>query len=243
MSKIRLDILLLKRGIVSSREKANALIRAGYVYSKDRVLDKPGVFVPEEIQIFIKEKPKYVSRGGYKLEGAIKKFNLNVNGFVCCDIGASTGGFTDCLLKFGASKVYAIDVGKNLMDENLRKDKRVVLMEGINARYFKEEMINEKVDLITIDVSFISIKKIIPNVTGILKEKGFLLPLIKPQFEVGKGQVGKGGVVRDELKIIKVIDDIISFVENLNFKKLGMEKSPIKGQKGNQEYFILFQRM
>lgn len=242
MSKVRLDLLLLKRGLVPTRQKAQAIIRAGLVYTKDRVLDKPGLMLDENIEIFIKEKPKYVSRGGLKLEGAIAQFGLNVEGFICLDVGSSTGGFVDCLLKSGAKRVYGIDVGKNLLDENLKRDERVILLEGLNARYFKEEFIPEKVDLITIDVSFISLKLIIPPLLGVLKENGFLLALFKPQFEVGKKDVGKGGIVKKSEKVLEKMEEITNFVRGLKLKFINSCPSPIKGQKGNQEYFLLFQK-
>lgn len=242
MSKERLDLLLVKRKLVETRKKAQDLIRAGMVYSKSGVMDKPGTLVSEDFEIIIKEKPKYVSRGGYKLEGAILDFKLNIHGFICVDVGSSTGGFIDCLLKYGAEKVYGIDVGKNLLNENLRKDKRVVLFEELNARYFKDDLIPEKVDLITIDVSFISLKMVVPPFISILKENGFLMVLLKPQFEVGKKDVGKGGVVRDTKKIEKALENIKEFIEKLNLKFLNSTPSPLKGPKGNQEYFLLFQK-
>lgn len=242
MSKVRLDLLLVQKGFVQTRQKAQELIRAGLVYTKGNILDKPGTMVDENIEIFIKEKPKYVSRGGLKLEGALNKFNLEVNDFLCLDVGCSTGGFVDCLLQRGAKKVYGVDVGKNLMDENLKKDGRVVLLEGINARYFKEEYLPEKVDLITIDVSFISLKLIVPALLPVLKENGFLLLLFKPQFEVGRKDVGKRGIVKKTEKAREKMEEIINFIINLNLKFLSSCPSPIKGQKGNQEYFLLFQK-
>jgi len=242
MSKIRLDLLLVKRGFAETRQKAQCLIREGMVYTKGKILDKPGLLVKEDIEIFLKEKPKYVSRGGYKLEGAILNFNLNLKDLICLDVGSSTGGFVDCLLKFGAKRVYAIDVGKNLLNENLKKDERVVLIEDLNVRFFKEEMVSERVDLITIDVSFISLKLVIPPVISVLKKEGILLPLFKPQFEVGKKDVGKGGIVKNEEKIKEKMEEMIKFVEGLNFKFFNFLPSPIKGQKGNQEYFLLFKK-
>lgn len=243
MSKIRLDLLLVQKGFVETRQKAQSLIREGMVYTKGKVLDKPGLLVNEDIEIFLKEKPKYVSRGGYKLEGAILNFNLNVKDLICLDVGSSTGGFVDCLLKFGAKKVYAIDVGKNLLNENLKKDERVILFENLNVRFFKEDLIQEKVDLITIDVSFISLKLVIPPLISILKKEGILLPLFKPQFEVGRKDVGKGGIVKKEEKIKEKMEEIIKFVENLNFRFINSFASPLKGQKGNQEYFLLFKKL
>lgn len=237
-----MDLLLLRRGLASTRQKAQAIIRAGLVYTKGKVLDKPGLMVEENLEIFIKEKPRYVSRGGNKLEGAIKNFNLNVKDFICLDVGSSTGGFMDCLLKFGAKKVYGIDVGRNLLDENLRRDRRVVLLEGLNARYFTDDLIPEKVDLITIDVSFISLKLIVPAVLSALKKGGLLLALFKPQFEVGRKDVGKGGIVKKSEKALEKMEEIINFIGNLKLKYINFSPSPIKGQKGNQEYFLLFQK-
>ncbi len=243
MSKLRLDLLLVQRGLVETRQKAQSLIREGVVYTKGKVLDKPGLLVNEDIEIFLKEKPKYVSRGGYKLEGAILNFNLNVKDLICLDVGSSTGGFVDCLLKFGAKKIYAIDVGRNLLNENLKKNERIILFENLNVRFFKEDTIPEKVDLITIDVSFISLKLVIPPLISILKKEGLLLPLYKPQFEVGRKDVGKGGIVKKEEKVKEKMEEIIKFVENLNFNFINFFASPLKGQKGNQEYFLLFKKL
>lgn len=242
MSKVRLDLLLVQRGLVQSREQAQSLIRAGKVYGKGNILDKPGSLVPDNLEIIIKEKPKYVSRGGLKLEGALLDFNLNVKNFICIDVGSSTGGFVDCLLKFGAKKVYAIDVGKNLLNENLKRDDRVILMENLNARYFEEKIIPEKVDLITMDLSFISLKLVVPPFIPSIKKNGFLLTLYKPQFEVGREDVGKGGIVKNEKKVENSMKNFIEFVSKLKIKFKSLSPSKIKGQKGNQEYFLLFQK-
>lgn len=242
MSKIRLDLLLVQRGLVKSRQQAQSLIRAGKVYGKGNILDKPGSLVPEDLEIIIKEKPKYVSRGGGKLEGALLDFNLNVKNFICIDVGSSTGGFVDCLLKFGAKKVYAIDVGKNLLNENLKRDERVILIENLNARYFEEEIIPEKVDLVTMDLSFISLKLVVPPFIPMIKKDGFLLTLYKPQFEVGRKDVGKGGIVKDDKKIKQSIENFVEFANKLNLTFKSFSPSRLRGQKGNQEYFLLFQK-
>ncbi len=237
--KERLDKLLVKRGLVESREKAQALIMAGLVYVNGQRIDKAGTRVPLEAQIEIKgEACPYVSRGGLKLEHALKEFRLSVEGLICADIGASTGGFTDCLLQHGAAKVYAIDVGHGQLHWRLRQDQRVVVMEGVNARYLKPEDLPEAVDLVTIDVSFISLTKIIPAAKGLLKPGGRIVALIKPQFEVGPREVGKGGVVRDPALHQRVIEKIKNFAENLGFTVLGLTESPLLGPAGNKEFLI-----
>ncbi len=237
--KERLDKLLVKRGLVESREKAQALIMAGLVYVNDQRVDKAGTRVSLEAQIEIKgETCPYVSRGGLKLEHALKEFHISVAGLVCADIGASTGGFTDCLLQHGAAKVYAIDVGHGQLHWRLRQDPRVVVMEGVNARYLKPEDLPETVDLVTIDVSFISLTKIIPAAKGLLKPGGRIVALIKPQFEVGPREVGKGGVVRDPALHQRVIEKIKNFAEDLNLTVLGLTESPLLGPAGNREFLI-----
>ncbi|WP_038056663.1 TlyA family RNA methyltransferase [Thermodesulfobacterium hydrogeniphilum] len=243
--KIRIDKLLVKKGLCESREKAQALILAGKVWisadSKNfQRIEKPGTSVPENVEIKIEEKIPYVSRGGIKLEGALKAFDLNVKNLICLDIGASTGGFTHCLLLNGAKKVYAVDVGKGQLHYSLRIDPRVIVMEKVNARYLTPDMFPEKFDLITIDVSFISLKKILPVLTHLLKPKGQILALIKPQFEVGPKFVKKG-VVKDSKLHKKVVNEIWEFAENLGLKALGVVESPILGPKGNREFFILLQ--
>ncbi len=242
MKKERLDKVLVARGLAESREKAQALILAGQVFVEGRRVDKAGTKISPEAQIEIRGRGlPYVSRGGLKLEGALKVFGLAVKGWVCADIGASTGGFTDCLLKHGARKVYAIDVGRGQLHEKLRQDPRVVVMEGVNARYLKAQDLPEKVDLVTVDVSFISLRKILPAALKILKPGGFILALIKPQFEVGPREVGRGGVVREHQKQRRVIEEIWAFGEKeLGLKALGVAESPILGPSGNREFFILF---
>jgi 23S rRNA (cytidine1920-2'-O)/16S rRNA (cytidine1409-2'-O)-methyltransferase len=212
---------------------------SGVVFVEGTRVDKAGTLIASDSKIIIKEEPRrFVGRGGIKLEAALNRFNINVTGKVALDIGASTGGFTDCLLQFGARKVYAIDVGYGQIDWGLRQDKRVVVMEKVNARYLKPEDIGELVDISTIDVSFISLTLIIPRVKNLLKPNGILIALIKPQFEVGKGEVGKKGVVRDESKYSMVIEKITSFLEGEYFDIMGVIPSPILGAEGNKEFLV-----
>ncbi|QJA06131.1 TlyA family RNA methyltransferase [Thermosulfurimonas marina] len=243
MKKERLDKLLVARGFVETREKAQALIMAGEVFVEGQRVEKAGARVPVEARIEIRGRGlPYVSRGGLKLEGALKVFELSPRGWVCADLGASTGGFTHCLLKHGARRVYALDVGRGQLHESLRRDPRVVVLEGVNARYLTAESLPEAVDLVTIDVSFISLKKILPAALTILKPGGRILALIKPQFEVGRREVGRGGVVRDHAKHRRVIKEIWCFGEELGLKALGVAESPLPGPSGNREFFILFQK-
>ena len=233
-------MLLVKKGLVPSRARAQSLLMSGAVFIEGTRVDKAGTLVAKDSEIIVKEDlRRYVGRGGVKLEAALKGFKIDVNDKVAVDIGASTGGFTDCLLKFGVRKVYAIDVGHGQIDWGLRKDKRVVVMERVNARYLKPEDIGELVDICTIDVSFISLTLIVPRVTKLVKPKGVLIALIKPQFEVGKGEVGKGGIVRDESKYTLVIEKITSLLQGEDFDILGVMPSPILGAEGNKEFFIV----
>jgi 23S rRNA (cytidine1920-2'-O)/16S rRNA (cytidine1409-2'-O)-methyltransferase len=226
--------------LVPSRARAQSLLMAGVVFVEGTRVDKAGTLVPKDSEIIIKEgSRRYVGRGGVKLEAALNRFKINVNDKVALDIGASTGGFTDCLLQFGARRVYAIDVGHGQIDWGLRQDKRVVVMEKVNARYLKPEDIGELVDISTIDVSFISLTLIVPPVKNLLKPKGVLIALIKPQFEAGKGEVGKKGVVRDESKYAMVIEKITSFLEGEYFDIMGVMPSPILGADGNREFFVV----
>jgi len=230
---------MVEKGLVPSREKAQALIMIGGVKVNGQVMRKPGQKIREDALIEILQPPcPYVSRGGVKLEGAIKGFGINVEGKVCLDVGASTGGFTDCLLQHGAKRVYAVDVGWGQLHWKLRNDPRVICLEKKNIRYLPKEEIPEEVDLVTIDTSFISLKLVIPAVLKFLKEKAEILALIKPQFEVGKGEVGKGGVVRDPEKHKRVIEEIRIFSQNLGLHPIGVIESPILGPKGNKEFFI-----
>lgn len=236
--KGRIDRLLVERGLAESLEKALAIIMAGRALAEGRVIDKPGAEIKTDVEITILEKSPYVSRGGIKLEGALSYFNIDCAGKIAVDIGASTGGFTDCLLKKGAKKVFAVDVGKGLLDWSLRSDKRVVVLEGRNIRYLEFKDISEYSDIVTIDVSFISLEKVIPKVKEFLKPKGLVLGLIKPQFEVNKRDMEKRGIIKDHAKHKMVIDRIKMFSEGLGFIVKGICESPIKGAKGNKEFWI-----
>lgn len=237
-AKERLDKLLVEKGLAESREKARALILEGRVLVNGRPVDKAGRMVERGAEIKVTEPFPYVSRGGLKLEGALRAFSIDVKGKRAMDIGASTGGFTDCLLKHGAERVYAVDVGYGTLDWGLRRDDRVVVLERRNIRYLDFQEVGERVDLITIDVSFISLKKVIPKAVEFLKKGGLILALIKPQFEVGKGEVGKGGVVKDPEKHRKVIEGLKDFSQNLGLKVKGVMESPIRGAKGNREFWL-----
>jgi 23S rRNA (cytidine1920-2'-O)/16S rRNA (cytidine1409-2'-O)-methyltransferase len=237
--KERIDTLLVKKALAPNRTRARSLIMSGVVFVDGIRVDKAGTFVGEDSKIELKDSAlRYVSRGGIKLEAALREFEIDVNDKVALDIGASTGGFTDCLLKHGSKRVYAVDVGYGQLDWKLRQDPRVIIMERVNARYLKLEDIGELADISTIDVSFISLTKVIPSVLQILKPGGVLIALIKPQFEVGKGEVGKGGVVREESKHVEVIDKITHLLEELNFKTFGVIPSPILGADGNKEFLV-----
>ncbi len=239
VEKIRLDVALLERGFVDSREKGKALIMAGLVYVNNKKETKAGTFVKSEDCVELRgEKMPYVSRGGYKLEKAIKQFGLKLDGITCMDIGASTGGFTDCMLINGAKKVYSIDVGYGQLAWKLRNDERVVNMERTNFRYVTKEQIGEEIDFASVDVSFISLKKIIPVMKELLTNGGESVCLIKPQFEAGKEKVGKNGVVREISTHIEVVESIYDFVLELGFSVLNLDFSPIKGPQGNIEYLI-----
>ena len=237
--KERLDVLLVKRGIYQSRERAKASIMAGIVFVDGQKSDKAGNMVDTEAEIFVKENIcLYVSRGGLKLEKSIREFDLNMQDKVCMDIGASTGGFTDCMLQNGAVKVYAIDVGYGQLDWKLRTDDRVVNMEKCNVRYLDTDLIAEPIDFISIDVSFISLKLIFPVAAKVLAEDGEIVCLVKPQFEAGREKVGKKGVVRDKSVHEEVVNNIISFALSNGFSVLDLEYSPIKGPEGNIEYLV-----
>lgn len=238
MAKQRLDLAMVKEGLVESREKAKALIMAGQVKVNGKTIDKAGTNIAEgnKIEIIGPILP-YVSRGGLKLEKAIETFNINLCNKVAADIGASTGGFTDCALQNGAAKVYAIDVGYGQLDWKLRNDPRVVNMERTNARYLKASDLKEKVDFLSIDVAFISLEKIFPVCWEILKDEGEIIALIKPQFEAGKEKIGKKGVVKDPETHLEVITKIIN-AASLNFSIRGLTYSPVKGPEGNIEYLL-----
>jgi 23S rRNA (cytidine1920-2'-O)/16S rRNA (cytidine1409-2'-O)-methyltransferase len=244
MGRERIDRLLVRRGLAETRERAHALILAGHVFVDGHRIDKPGRCVPEEAHIEVHGPAlRYVSRGGVKLEAALRAFGVDVTGLLCLDIGASTGGFTDCLLQHGARSVYALDVGRGQLHWRLRQDPRVVVCEGINARYVTPEDFPVRFDLITIDVSFISLTKILPAAVPLLNASGAILALIKPQFEVGRGEVGKGGIVKDPATHRRVIETIRRFAEGeLGLRCLGVIESPIPGGEGNREFFIYLRR-
>ncbi len=237
--KERLDVLLVKKQLAPSREKAKAVIMAGAVYVNGQKEDKPGAAFPSDSVIEVREKTlPYVSRGGLKLEKALREFDVSVEGCVCTDVGASTGGFTDCMLQHGARKVYAIDVGKGQLDWKLRQDPRVISMEKTNIRYVTPEDIGESIDLSSVDVSFISLTKVLMPIREYLKEEGLILALIKPQFEAGREKVGKKGVVREASTHLEVIDKIIDYARGNGLSVLNLSYSPIRGPEGNIEYLI-----
>ncbi len=238
-NKTRLDRLLFERGLAESREKAQAVIFAGQVLVNGQKQDKAGALVPEDADIrILGEMLRYVSRGGLKLEAALKEFHVVVEGKTALDVGASTGGFTDCLLQHGCKKVYAVDVGYGQLAWKLRQDPRIVVIERTNIRQMAPSRISEKIDLVVIDVSFISLEKVIPPVVQLLAANVELIGLIKPQFEVGKEQVGKGGIVRDEAARNASVDRIVEFVRGQGFDVKGVIPSPITGQDGNVEFLI-----
>lgn len=244
MNRIRLDKLLTNRKIVPSREKAQALIMAGAVFLNGQRVDKAGKQVPEDVEIEIKGNPNpYVSRGGIKLEGALSGLDIDPEGMTCLDVGQSTGGFTDCLLQKGAAHVYGVDVGYGQLALKIRDDPRVTFFERTNFRYFDPEKIPEPVDLAVIDVSFISLKLILPVAEKCVRPGGRILAMVKPQFEAGKEQIGSGGVVRDETLQKELVDEIIRFGrESLALIPENFSESPITGPKGNREYFCLFKK-
>lgn len=239
MEKTRLDIALVERGLAKSREKAKALIMAGKILVNEQKIDKAGTNISKDadIRILGTDNP-YVSRGGLKLIKAIEYFSLNLNDLVMADIGSSTGGFTDCSLQHGAKRVYAVDVGYGQLDWKLRTDSRVINMERTNARYLTPEKLGEKVDFVSIDVSFISLDKILPAVKEISKETAEIIALIKPQFEAGKERIGKKGVVKDPKIHLDIIEDIFLLAEELGFVVHGLTYSPVKGPEGNIEYLL-----
>jgi 23S rRNA (cytidine1920-2'-O)/16S rRNA (cytidine1409-2'-O)-methyltransferase len=244
MKKERLDKLLVEKGIVQSWDRARALILAGRVTIEDRTIDKPGTQIEMEARLQLRgEDQPYVSRGGIKLEGALHAFEIDPQGMVVMDVGASTGGFTDCVLQGGARKVYAVDVGYGLLAWKLQKDPRVVNLERRNIRYLKREEVKDEMDLILIDTSFISIEKFLSHLLHFLKKGGSIIGLIKPQFEVGKGEVGKGGVVRESALHQKVIERIEEFSRGLGLSVLGVTESSILGPKGNKEFFIYLRKL
>ena len=240
MKRERIDKLLVERGLAESRTKAQALVMAGVVLVDEQRVEKPSEQIASDSQIRIKHADdpasRYVGRGGLKLEAALREFQIDARGLVCLDVGASTGGFTDCLLQHGAAEVFATDVGHNQIDWRLRNDSRVVVREGVNARYFQPDDFPQSFDLVVMDVSFISVTKILPSVVPLLKPNASMVVLIKPQFEVGRGEVGKGGIVRDAAKRIKAVDQVNEFASTLGLKTNKTIESPITGAEGNIEY-------
>ncbi len=230
----------MERGLAGSRERAKSMIMAGKVLVDDFPVDKAGTLIDKNARVQLRsEDIAFVSRGGIKLEQALKDFSLDVSGMICLDVGASTGGFTDCLLMHGAKKVFAVDVGYGQLAWKLRQDSRVIAIERTNIRSMKTGTLPSPVDLATIDVSFISLKIVVPSVSKFLKKGGSILALIKPQFEVGKNKVGKGGVVKDPNLHQEIVDQLIIFFEQLGLTSCGIYPSPILGPKGNREFFIL----
>ncbi len=237
--KTRLDIYLTEQGLVTTREKAKAVIMAGEVYVNEQKADKAGQMVSETDKVEVRaDSLRYVSRGGLKLEKAMASFPISLDGAICMDIGASTGGFTDCMLQNGAARVYAIDVGYGQLAWSLRTDSRVVNLERTNIRYVTEKEVPDRPDFASIDVSFISLRLVLPVAFERLRDGGEVVCLIKPQFEAGREKVGKGGVVRDKETHREVIENVISFAKEIGFAVLGLEFSPVKGPKGNIEYLL-----
>lgn len=240
--KTRLDVLMVERGLAESREKAKAIIMSGNVFVDGQREDKAGTAFPEKAVIEVKGKPlKYVSRGGLKLEKAMSHFDVTLSGKVCMDVGSSTGGFTDCMLQNGAVKVYAVDVGTNQLAWKLRQDERVVCMENTNIRYLTRDQVDDDIEFASIDVAFISLTKVLEPVKAMLKTDGQVVALIKPQFEAGREQVGKKGVVRDSSVHLEVIERILAYAVSIGFEVLNLEFSPIKGPEGNIEYLVHLQ--
>ncbi len=235
----RIDLLLLARGLADSREKAQAMILAGEVLADEQKVDKPGHRVRADAEIrLLGQAPKFVSRAGRKLEAALEGFGIDVTGKVCADIGASTGGFTDCLLQHGASKVYAVDVGLGQLHWNIRRDPRVVVKERVNARYLTREILPEPPTFACCDVSFISVTLILPALTPLLQPGADLVVLVKPQFEVGKGQVGKGGIVREPELHRGAVEKVRAALETVGFARTAELESPILGAEGNREFLL-----
>lgn len=242
-TKKRLDVLLFEKGLANSREKARAVIMSGDVYVDNQKADKPGTVYFDTAQIDVRKSSiPYVSRGGLKLEKAIKTFNINLKDKIAMDIGASTGGFTDCMLQNGARKVYCVDVGYGQLAWSLRTDERVVNLERTNIRYIDESLIKEKLDFLSIDVSFISLCLVLPIAKKLMGDQASAVCLIKPQFEAGREKVGKNGVVRDRKTHIDVIKKVCLFSQNEGFKILGLDFSPVKGPKGNIEYLLYLEK-
>ena len=238
--KERLDKLLVARGLAETRTKAQALILAGQVFSAQQRLEKSGVLLPMDVELTLKETMPYVSRGGLKLAAALDHFNVEVAGFTCLDVGASTGGFTDCLLQRGAAKIVALDVGHGQLAWKIRQDPRVEVREHVNARFLQREDFYDPFDLVVCDVSFISLKLILPVLPPLVKASAQIITLIKPQFEVGRAEVGKGGIVRDEAAQQRVVNEIRAFAASVGLQARGVIDSPILGQDGNREFLCCF---
>ncbi|MBS0183421.1 MAG: TlyA family RNA methyltransferase [Nitrospira sp.] len=240
--KDRCDHVLTVQGLAQSRDAAVRMILAGQVKSNGVIVDKPSRVIPTDavIEIIGKSQP-FVSRGGEKLTAALDAYSITPRGMICLDVGCSTGGFTDCLLQRGAARVYAVDVGYGQFDWRLRQDPRVVLIERTNIRYMPPSAVPELVDLVVIDVSFISLMKVLPPITQFLRSPARIIALIKPQFEVGKGQVGRGGVVRDDAQRAKAVQKVVGFAEEMGLRTMRTVASPIKGKKGNQEILAIFE--
>ncbi len=246
MKRERIDKLLVERGLVETRTKAQAMVMAGIVLVNEQRVSKPSDLFNTDAQIRLKgsDDPatRFVGRGGVKLDAALREFKVDVNGLLCLDVGASTGGFTDCLLQNGARRIVAIDVGHNQIDYRLRSDARVDVREGVNARHLIPQDFDQKFDLAVMDVSFISVTKILPAVVPLLTTDARLIVLIKPQFEVGRGEVGKGGIVRDPEKHARVVEDVNRSAAELGLKVVGVMESPIRGAEGNIEFLALYER-
>jgi 23S rRNA (cytidine1920-2'-O)/16S rRNA (cytidine1409-2'-O)-methyltransferase len=241
--KERLDVLLVDLGLAPTRAKAQALVIAGQVVVDDQRVDKPGTRVSTEAEVRLKGDPMpYVSRGGLKLAAALEHFKLDVRGAICADIGASTGGFTDCLLQAGAAKVYALDVGRGQLHARLRSDPRVVLREGVNARHLGPSELPEKVSVLVLDVSFISLTQVLPATVQFLVPGGVTVALVKPQFEAGREQVGKGGVVRDDTVRAEAVSRVRECIEQLGLLPVGALDSPVHGPAGNREILLVARR-
>ncbi|NVN98697.1 MAG: TlyA family RNA methyltransferase [Geobacteraceae bacterium] len=241
--KVRADKLLVESGLVPSRERARSLIMAGQVVIGDHKVDKAGQLVDDSLEVRIKGDIPYVSRGGLKLEKALEEFNIDVSGLVVMDVGASTGGFTDCLLQKGAAKVFAVDVGYGQLAWKLQQDERVLSLEKTNIRYLEPALLPAIPDMAVIDASFISLDKVLPNTLNLIKCGGTVVALIKPQFEVGRGEVGKGGVVRDPEKHEAVILSVCEMAKSMDLEVAGVTESPITGPKGNREFLIYLKKL
>jgi 23S rRNA (cytidine1920-2'-O)/16S rRNA (cytidine1409-2'-O)-methyltransferase len=239
MAKERLDVLLVQRGLCPSREKAQRLIMAGGIFSGGTRMDKASQTLPDDTPLEVRAAERYVGRGGLKLEGALAHFSLDPGGLTCLDVGASTGGFTDCLLQHGAAKVYALDVGHGQLDWKIRSDPRVVVMEHCNARHLQAGDLPEKVQLAVADVSFISLTLVLPPVAALLTDGGMIVALIKPQFELSRAEVGRGGVVRDDAARQRAVDKIRDFALRLGWTWGGVVDSPVAGADGNRELLCL----